>query len=121
MVVFVADTYALIELVLGNPSYKRFLESELVVTDFVLTEFYYYCLRYYGEVKAAELLEKHLPLRTRITPQTIELAGALRFTYKRENLSYTDCIGWALSNELGVPFLTGDKAFRDKQGVEFVS
>ena len=43
-----------------------------------------------------------------------------KLKYKKERVSYVDCIGHALALELGIRFLTGDEKFEDKDNVEFV-
>ncbi|MBI2143262.1 type II toxin-antitoxin system VapC family toxin, partial [Candidatus Woesearchaeota archaeon] len=43
-----------------------------------------------------------------------------RLKYKKENLSYADCIGYALAEMMRIKFLTGDEKFRNKENVEFV-
>ena len=50
------------------------------------------------------------------------IAAAMQFklAHKAENLSYADCVGYALAAELGIKFLTGDEKFRSKENVEFV-
>jgi hypothetical protein len=45
---------------------------------------------------------------------------AFKFTYRKEKLSHVDCIGYALSLEHGIPFLTGDEKFAGKPNVAFV-
>ncbi|MBU0958442.1 MAG: hypothetical protein KKB31_00715, partial [Nanoarchaeota archaeon] len=47
-------------------------------------------------------------------------ATKFKFKNRKDGLSYTDCIGYILSKELGIKFLTGDKKFKNKSNVEFV-
>ena len=44
----------------------------------------------------------------------------LRIIMKKRNVSMTDCIGYILSKQLGIKFLTGDKEFENFPNVEFV-
>lgn len=39
--------------------------------------------------------------------------------FSRE-LSYADCLGYVISRNMGIRFLTGDKEFERMGGVEFV-
>ena len=48
-----------------------------------------------------------------------EAAKFRKANYKRE-LSYIDCIGYALSKSMGFKFLTGDDFFEKMENVEFV-
>ena len=49
-------------------------------------------------------------------------AMKLRVKLKREgrDISYADALGFFLSGKMGIKFLTGDKAFRGLDGVEYV-
>ena len=49
-------------------------------------------------------------------------ASALRLELRRQgrNLSLVDALGYVLARRLGVPFLTGDRAFEGLDGVEYV-
>ena len=55
-----------------------------------------------------------------ITDSSIRKGMELKLKYKKENLSYVDCVGYALALELGIKFLTGDQKFENKDNVEFV-
>jgi predicted nucleic acid-binding protein len=46
----------------------------------------------------------------------------LRLRLKKDghNISYADALGYYLAQKANVKFLTGDKYFKDLQGVEFV-
>ena len=43
-----------------------------------------------------------------------------KFKFKKEKLSYIDCLGYEVAKKLKIKFLTGDEGFRDKENVEFV-
>jgi predicted nucleic acid-binding protein len=45
----------------------------------------------------------------------------LSFENKKDKLSYTDCLGYALAMELEIPFLTGDRKFKGKKNVLWVA
>jgi len=53
-----------------------------------------------------------------------DIAGSmkLRLELKRKghNISYADALGYFLSRKMGIKFLTGDRAFADLSGVEYV-
>ena len=42
------------------------------------------------------------------------------FFYEKRKFSYADSIGYALAQERGISFLTGDQQFKDILGVAFV-
>ena len=118
--IFLADTYALIELLGGNPNYKPYLNHILITTQFNLIELYYHFLQDYGKETADKYLDLYSKFVIPITDSSIRKGMELKLKYKKENLSYVDCIGYALALELGIKFLTGDQKFENKDNVEFV-
>ena len=54
---YFADTYALIEILKGNPNYKRYSEEELVTTEFNLLELAYALTRDFSEEIAIAILK----------------------------------------------------------------
>ena len=117
---FVADTYALIEIIKGNPNYKQYLLGELAVTEGALVELYYHCLHDYGEEAADNYLDDYKGSVVPISSECIKNAMKFKLANKKEKLSYVDCIGYALAQEMEVRFLTGDQKFKDRANVEFV-
>lgn len=118
--VFLADTYALIELLGGNLNYKPYLNQVLLTTKLNLIELYYYFLNNYGKEVADKYLELYSNFVVPISYGCIRNGMQFKLKFKKENLSYVDCIGYALAFELGVKFLTGDEKFKGKENVEFV-
>jgi len=54
-------------------------------------------------------------------PRDIMLkAVRFRIDHKKENLSFFDCIGYIFTQENNMAFDTGDKDFKNKEGVEFI-
>ena len=118
--IFLADTYALIELLGGNPNYKPYLNHILITTKFNLIELYYHFLQDYGKETADKYLNLYSRFVIPITDGSIRNGMEFKLKHKKENLSYVDCIGYALALELGIKFLTGDEKFKNKDDVEFV-
>jgi uncharacterized protein len=117
---FLADTYALIEILGGNANYKSYLNDILITTKFNLMELYYYFLRSYNKVVADKYLELYSKFIIPITYNSIKKGMEFKSKHKVEKLSYVDCTGYALALELGIKFLTGDEKFKNKVDVEFV-
>ncbi len=111
------DTYALLELINGNKNYKRFLEEEFVTTKLNLMEMYHALLRMKNK-NADYYYDFFLPSCVPI-PDTI-IKAAMKFKLQHKNLSYADCIGYALALLNDIKFLTGDEHFRNMKNVEFV-
>ena len=118
--VFLADTYALIELIGGNVNYKEYLKHILVTTEFNIIELYYSFLRDYDKETADKYLKLYSEFVVPISHNCIRFGMQFKLEYKKEKLSYVDCIGYALALELGIKFLTGDQKFEDKANIEFV-
>ncbi|MBI2664532.1 PIN domain-containing protein [Candidatus Woesearchaeota archaeon] len=118
--IFLADTYALIELLGGNPDYKPYLNHVLITTKFNLIELYYHFLKDYGKETADKYLSLYSKFVVPITNNSIRTGMEFKLKHKQEKLSYADCIGYALALEFGIKFLTGDEKFEIKENVEFV-
>lgn len=118
--IFLADTYALIELIGGNINYKLYLNYILLTTKFNLIELYYYCLNNYSKEIADKYLKLYKPSVIPMSYNSIRYGMEFKLKHKKERLGYVDCIGYALSIELGVRFLTGDQKFKDKSNVEYI-
>jgi len=117
---FFADTYALLEIIGGNPHYQKFLSCRLVTSQYNLIELYYALLRDYGENIAKKYYQVYKHFLIQVTDSAIQVGMEFKLEHKKEKLSYVDCLGYALAVELGMKFLTGDMKFESKQYVEFV-
>ncbi len=115
---FVADSFALIELRKQNPHYISYKTTNLIITENALLEFSYYLLR---EQKDAKQTIEQFWQYTRQITQTVAYASIkMKYALRDKKLSYADCLGYCLARELNVPFLTGDKQFKDLPNVEWV-
>ena len=114
------DSYAIYEIIAGNPRYEDYLGKDSNTSILNIAEIYYPLLREFGESFADD---RTLPLFSTILPiksLTIKRAMLFRLKNKDKRLSYADCIGYALAKENGLRFLTGDKEFEGLTNVEFV-
>ena len=59
MVDYFWDSYAVIELINGNPNYARFLEEPVIITLFNLAEIYWFAINEYDENAAEDIYEKY--------------------------------------------------------------
>ncbi len=117
---FFADTYALLELIGGNPDYLPYLDSVAVTTKFHLAELYYHLLRFYSVEDANRYLDFYAEFLVPVSLSSIVAAMQFKLRHKDEKLSYADCIGYAVAAEMGMKFLTGDEKFSGKENTEFV-
>ena len=118
--VFFFDSYALFEIVKGNPSYEPYLNTRLLITKLNLFELYYGLLRTLGEQDADIWVEKYKEFVIDFDISDVKAAAQLRLVFKSEDLSMTDCIGYVLAKKWGVPFLTGDVKFEKKPNVNYI-
>lgn len=118
--IFFCDTYALVEIALGNPNYTKYLDNTLFTGEQNLMELYFAFLRDYDEQKAEKHFQFWLEFIVQISQETIKKAMKFKLINKKDKLSYVDCIGYIFAQENDMKFLTGDQKFENKVGVEFV-
>ena len=115
------DSYAIIEILRGNPEYRKYLDFDLVTSTLNISEVYYSLIRELGEEQAKKNLRKLNPRLINVIKLHISLeASRFKFKYRKEKLSYIDCLGYILAKSLSMKFLTGDEKFENKNNVEFV-
>jgi predicted nucleic acid-binding protein len=118
-----ADSYALVAFLEGNERYVRIFErKELATTALNVLEVYATLLRRIEPGEAREVSSGLLPLAVAIPAEVALTAGEFRQSMRasKRDCSYVDAWGYASARHLGVPFLTGDPAFRRVENVEFV-
>jgi uncharacterized protein len=118
-----ADTYALIELLKGNPNYKGYSNTDLVVTEFNIFELTYAIYRDFGQDEAANVIGT---VRTKVEVIPTDDSDYLKASDFRSSanktgkkLSLVDALGYSCSRKLGIKFLTGDKEFSEMENVEY--
>jgi len=114
------DTYALIEIVKGNPAYARYSEAKGHTAIFNLYEFYAYALKGNGEQLAKQKFDIFKGMLTEIEDKHIFAAAAFKLKGKGTHFSYTDALGYAIAEAEGLIFVTGDNEFRNLPNVQFV-
>ncbi|WP_324735518.1 PIN domain-containing protein [Thermococcus sp. SY098] len=124
MAKYFADTYALIEILKGNPNYRKYSAEELYTTEFNLLELSYALVRDFGYEKAEEVLKIVRSAVNVVSPSLCHyvLASDMRIREKKKGkkLSLVDCLGYVVAKSLGMKFLTGDREFKEMENVEFV-
>ncbi len=119
---FVFDTYALIELIEGNPAYLKYANAKMIINEFIFAEFCYAGIKRYRDypVEAEQKSRSVMESISAILPEEIMKAMKFRFSNRKKEVSTTDCVSYIQAQQLGIPFLTGDGAFEGMHGVEFV-
>lgn len=118
--VFFFDSYAIVEIIKGNPNYKSFTNVNIITTKLNVFEVYYGLLRDVGEKEAEDFLDKYYQFIIDFDENIIKEASKFKLENRKRNLSMADCIGYTLAKKINIKFLTGDKEFENLPNVEFV-
>ena len=113
------DTFAIMEIIKGNPKYKKYLDDDLFTSLMNLYEMYYNLLGASDEKSAKEKFFQFIDFTVPINDSHIFLASKFRMEIK-SGVSYVDALGYAIAKQGRMKFLTGDRAFKDINNVEFV-
>ena len=112
------DTYALFEIANGNPAFADYLDTNFIITDITLAEFYYVLLR--EDQKTAEYWFKKLErFSLPVNKEILKEAMKFRHENKKSRISFFDAVGYLFSIKEGYYFVTGDKEFEHLANVEF--
>ena len=114
------DTCALIEITKENPKFEIYKNTKTLMTDLNFMEYAFYLLKIGEEKDIKESFEKFSASIIGYDHEIIIEAAKMKFKYKHEKLSFTDCIGYILAKKHGAKFLTSDGKFKNKDNVEFV-
>lgn len=112
------DTYAIFEIVIGNPKYQKYTDCDIITTIYNIAEFNYNLKKEKDKKEVDELTKKYYNYIVEVNLEDIEMAMDLKIKHK--NLSIPDVIGYIVAKRHKVRFLTGDECFRDFENVEFV-
>ena len=116
---YVFDSYAIIEIVKGNPNYAQYKHDEVVINNFIYAELWYNLLKG-GKGNLKEVIGEYSEHISSVKPEWIEEAMRFRLAWKDRGVSMADCISYIMAKNLGIKFLTGGKEFEGVEGVEFV-
>ncbi|MEK6960322.1 MAG: PIN domain-containing protein [Nanoarchaeota archaeon] len=121
MTTYFYDSYAIIEYVRDNPSFREYFETHSgIMTPLNLLEVYYSILNEAGRETADKILDTLYPIVTSPTKEETRQAMIFRQENKKKDLSYADCLGYMVARSRNMQFLTGDRAFNGMRGVEFI-
>jgi predicted nucleic acid-binding protein len=113
------DTYALVEIKLGNPKFQDYLKSEFVIVDLILAEFYSVLLREENEETANYWIKKFGGYSVSVSKDILIEAVKFRYKNKKSRISFFDAVGYIFALKKGYKFVTGDKEFENLVNVEF--
>ncbi|MBU0466400.1 MAG: PIN domain-containing protein [Nanoarchaeota archaeon] len=112
------DTYALIEVIRGNPNYEKYVGAKVITSVFNLAELNYNLKKEKSKEFSDWITKKYWDFVVDVGFD--DLVEAMDLKTKHRNLSIPDAIGYVVAKKKKVKFLTGDEDFRDFDGVEFV-
>ena len=116
---YLFDTYAIMEIIDGNEIYDYYLDSDVVINNFIFAELCYNLFKD-KDKRAREHFDKYSKFINSVKPEWIEEAMKFRLEWKDRNVSITDCVSYIMAKKLGIKFLTGDEEFENLEEVEFV-
>lgn len=114
------DTYAIIEILKGNPNYDKYKDVKQFVSVFNLVELHLHITREFDEKLADDLVDEYSRCVIDFNFADIKETTKLKIEYAKRKISIPDAIGYAIAKRLGIKFLTGDEKFEDFDNVEFV-
>ncbi len=114
------DSYALFEIIKGNQNYIKYKDTEIITTKLNLFELYHGFLKEKNEQLARLCIDIYYKFAIDFDEEVIKQAAKMKYVLNNRKLSMADCIGYIVSKQLGIKFLTGDKEFADMKDVEFV-
>ena len=113
------DTYAIVEILKENMNYESYKDFQATITIFNLAELYWSCLDSFNKEELEKIYAEYKEAVVEIDDETLKEAVKFRKEHKKQNLSYTDCIGYIYAKRHKMRFLTGDKEFQHLENVEF--
>jgi predicted nucleic acid-binding protein len=116
----VLDTYALIELRNENPKFAHLLNKPFIIIDPTIAELFIVLMKNAGEEEARYWYNKFSFYCKPITRDMMIKGLKFREMNKKDNLSIFDAWGYIFARENNYTFVTGDKAFENREGVEYI-
>lgn len=114
------DSYAIIEIIKKNPNFIPYMEEDIALSLFNLAEIYWSSLLDYEKEEADKIYSQFRENVVEIDDETLREAIQFRKEHKKQDLLYTDCIGYIYAKRNNLKFLTGDSKFEHLPFVEFV-
>lgn len=115
------DTYVLMEIEQGNTSLLYLFDQEIVIPSPIMAEFYNLMLRKNNK-KTADYWFNHLKSLVKEIDLDIWIDSIIfREKNKKQKLSLYDSLAYIFAQKNNYFFVTGDKEFKTKKGVKFIS
>ena len=115
---FFLDTYALFEIIRGNPAYEKFENAATATTIFNLAEFNWALKKEKDKFTSDSLTKKFESILVEVTVN--DIISSMDFRQTQKGLSIPDAIGYVIAKHLNAKFVTGDRAFENLENVEYI-
>ena len=115
------DTYALWEIIHGNPKFAFLLNDDFALTDWTLIELYKTLLKSFDKNFSQNWIEKFRPYARNVDFETIILAVDFLHENRKQDISLFDSVGYIYSKSNKMKFVTGDKEFKGMDNVLFIT
>lgn len=112
------DSYALFEIVYGNPKFSIYAEAGGITTIFNIAELNYGLKKEKSKEEADKAMDDFRTSTVKVNWEDIKKAMDLKI--KNKDLSIPDVIGYTIAKRYDIKFLTGDEGFKNLENVEFV-
>jgi predicted nucleic acid-binding protein len=121
MVRFFYDTYSVLAYLSDSSGYAIYFEKNTgILTRLNLMEICHAILKRHGPKAAHQVLEACSAYEVEFSLSDVRSAMRLRHGLRNLELSYADALGYYISKKEGLKFLTGDRAFKELPGVEYL-
>lgn len=117
---FYFDTYALVERLRGSPAYEPYGKVPIFTHATNILELAARIIRDFDETVARREIAALECNEIEATRDDLFVAAAFWVQHRGKNVSYVDALGYTLAQRHEMLFLTGDKAFKGTDGVEYV-
>ncbi|MBI2597594.1 MAG: PIN domain-containing protein [Candidatus Diapherotrites archaeon] len=114
------DSYALVEIRVGNKNFSWVLSEEFFICELTLCEFFGVLYKETNFEEAQTWFKKLEPFAMRTPLNVLAQAVKFRFDNKKSNFSFFDAVGYLTAIHFDSTFVTGDKEFKLLPHVKFV-
>lgn len=118
------DSYAVLAYISGENAFTRYFTEQYsgALTKLNLMEIYFRAAKLHGHQSAKQVIDRFS--KYLVDFDIDDIAGSMKLREelmkKRMDISYVDALGYYLAKKMQIPFLTGDRHFRELDGVRFV-
>ena len=114
------DSHALIELLKGTGSFRRYFDEPVITSSLSLGEAYYYFLKTGFGAQFLQLIAGHKIECVSVEKQDVLRAVRFRQANWKKKLSLSDRAGYTISTTRGLTYLTSNRKFDGIPNTEII-